>query len=144
VWKGKQDGIAKSPLVIFGAIGCPCRLQELIDLLEQRLDAGEKLYVHCWGGRGRAGTVGACLLSKRYNIAAEEALQRVQQSFDTRQDGGKLLCLHVGLCSQCVPVWWACNHQDPPSDLFICHCAGRLSPETAEQRQFVIDYVNSL
>lgn len=34
--------------------------------LEARIARGEKLYVHCWGGRGRAGTVGACLLASMY------------------------------------------------------------------------------
>jgi hypothetical protein len=43
--------------------------------------------VHCWGGRGRAGLVGACLLAQLYGLGAEEALERVQRSFDTRKDG---------------------------------------------------------
>ncbi|KAG2484751.1 hypothetical protein HYH03_016498 [Edaphochlamys debaryana] len=64
-------------------------LATLIADLEQRILAGEKLYVHCWGGRGRAGTVGACLLAHMYGLSAEEVLERVQRSFDTRQDGGR-------------------------------------------------------
>jgi len=46
--------------------------------------AGEKLYIHCWGGRGRAGLVGACFLREAYGISADEALTRVQKAFDTR------------------------------------------------------------
>jgi hypothetical protein len=46
---------------------------------------GEKLYIHCWGGRGRAGTVGACLLGYAYGLSAQEALERVQRAFDTRR-----------------------------------------------------------
>jgi hypothetical protein len=63
--------------------------QQLIDLLNElteRLKKGEKLYMHCWGGRGRAGTVGAALLAKLYGIDADEALERVQRAFDTRKD----------------------------------------------------------
>jgi len=52
-------------------------------------DAGAVL-VHCWGGRGRAGTVGACLLVAAYGLCADEALLRVQRAFDTRRDGGRL------------------------------------------------------
>jgi alanine transaminase len=48
------------------------------------------IYLHCWGGRGRAGTVGACLLGKAWGVPAAEALARVQRSFDTRRDGGRL------------------------------------------------------
>ena len=46
--------------------------------------------MHCWGGRGRAGTLGACLLGDLYGIDAEEALLRVQKAFDTRGDAGQL------------------------------------------------------
>lgn len=48
------------------------------------LRAGEKLYVHCWGGRGRSGMVGATLLARLYGITADEALSRVQRAFDCR------------------------------------------------------------
>lgn len=64
----------------------PCRLLALVQDLELRVAAGEKLYIHCWGGRGRAGTVGACLLASMYGIGADEALARVQRAFDTRKD----------------------------------------------------------
>ncbi len=43
-----------------------CRLQQLVDDLQARVLAGEQLYIHCWGGRGRAGTVGSCLLAQMY------------------------------------------------------------------------------
>jgi len=33
--------------------------------------------------------VGACLLARMYGLSAEEALQRVQRSFDTRRDDGR-------------------------------------------------------
>lgn len=51
------------------------------------MHVGEKLLIHCWGGRGRAGVIGACLLVKLYGISAEEALTRVGQAFATRGDG---------------------------------------------------------
>ncbi|EFN52274.1 hypothetical protein CHLNCDRAFT_58960 [Chlorella variabilis] len=64
-------------------------LRLLLAELSQRLERGERLYVHCWGGRGRAGLVGATLLAQLYGLSADEALERVQRSFDTRQDGGR-------------------------------------------------------
>lgn len=64
-------------------------LTALLADLEGRLWAGEQVYLHCWGGRGRAGTVGAVLLGKLYGCSAEEALERVQRAFDTRGDGGR-------------------------------------------------------
>lgn len=67
----------------------PDRLRLLLADLAERLESGEQLYIHCWGGRGRAGTVGACLLAHLYGLSAEEALTRVQRAFDTRQDEGR-------------------------------------------------------
>jgi alanine transaminase len=49
-------------------------------------DAAGAVLLHCWGGRGRAGLVGACLLVAAYGLGADEALQRVQRAFDTRRD----------------------------------------------------------
>lgn len=62
------------------------RLEALLEDLTARLQRGERLYIHCWGGRGRAGTVGACLLARLYGVGAEEALARVDRAFSTRGD----------------------------------------------------------
>ena len=35
--------------------------------LRRRVETGEKLYLHCWGGRGRTGLVAACLLTPKPN-----------------------------------------------------------------------------
>lgn len=91
-------------------LGLPTEQQtlELCQQLEACLRAGKVVYLHCWGGRGRAGTIGACLLGKAYGLQAAEALERVQRAFDTRLD------------------------------------EGRPSPETAEQSQFVKDFIAKL
>jgi hypothetical protein len=64
------------------------RLTQLLEDLVARLQRGERLYIHCWGGRGRAGTVGSCLLAKLYGIGANEALARIDRAFCTRKDEG--------------------------------------------------------
>ena len=38
------------------------------------------------GGGGGGGTVGACVLGKMYGMRADEALERVQRAFSTRDD----------------------------------------------------------
>jgi hypothetical protein len=89
------------------------------------LNNGQAIYLHCWGGRGRAGTVGACLYlllrhEEEENLrngfddpmtAANEALDLVQRGYDTRvgEDGG-----------------------------------GSKSPETEEQRHFVHAFAQEL
>ena len=45
-------------------VNSAARLAALLDDLEARMRRGEVVYLHCWGGRGRAGTVGATLLHR--------------------------------------------------------------------------------
>jgi len=49
------------------------------DELVSRFHNGEVMYIHCWGGHGRTGTIVACLLARLYGLrgveGAETALQ---------------------------------------------------------------------
>jgi hypothetical protein len=54
-----------------------------------RLRAGQVVYLHCWGGRGRAGTVGACVIGRLYGLGAAEALERTDRALSTREPGAK-------------------------------------------------------
>jgi alanine transaminase len=65
------------------------QLDGLVETIIERAKDQDVMYLHCWGGRGRAGTVGACVLGKMYGLSGEEALTRVQRAFDTRNDGGR-------------------------------------------------------
>ncbi|CAJ1964973.1 unnamed protein product [Cylindrotheca closterium] len=61
----------------------------LTDLLLELLEAIDKddrcVYVHCWGGRGRAGLVGACMLSLIFpERDANDILELVQFGYSTR------------------------------------------------------------
>ena len=63
-------------------------LDDIVCNLRKHIEAGHKLYVHCWGGRGRTGLIAACLLGALYgDMDAEEALERVQCYYDLRQSG---------------------------------------------------------
>lgn len=61
-------------------------LQELLLRLITFMDSdGSIIYIHCWGGRGRAGIVGSCLLSLLFPEADETMiLDLVQAGYDTR------------------------------------------------------------
>jgi hypothetical protein len=58
---------------------------ELAQDICKRLKRGENIYVHCWGGHGRAGTVVSIVLGFLYNLDPHEALKRCQQFHDTRR-----------------------------------------------------------
>lgn len=55
----------------------------VLDLIED-IKAGRILYVHCWGGHGRAGVVVALLLAVLYGLPVNEALKRSQAYHDCR------------------------------------------------------------
>jgi protein tyrosine/serine phosphatase len=48
-----------------------------LDLIDAELAAGETVYVHCWGGRGRTGTVVGCWLV-RHGAGGQAALARIK------------------------------------------------------------------
>lgn len=53
-------------------------------MLCERLDKGEKLYVHCWGGHGRSGSVGSIVMGLLYSLKPSEAMDRIQYTHDLR------------------------------------------------------------
>lgn len=71
-------------------------LDELVSVvtnLADRVRNGEVLYLHCWGGKGRAGLVASCLLGILYQgdkgalLDAEDALERIQAYCGLRNRG---------------------------------------------------------
>jgi protein-tyrosine phosphatase len=49
----------------------------ILDTIDQRLKAGQRVYVHCVGGIGRTGTVVGCYLV-RHGLSGEEALIQLE------------------------------------------------------------------
>jgi hypothetical protein len=49
------------------------------------ISRGDVLYLHCWGGHGRTGTVVCLMLHLMYGISAVEAMRRCQAAHDLRQ-----------------------------------------------------------
>ncbi|MBM3126432.1 MAG: hypothetical protein FJZ87_15415 [Chloroflexi bacterium] len=54
----------------------------ILDALDQALNSGRNIYLHCWGGIGRTGMAVACHLV-RQGYSNEKALAKVQQWFVT-------------------------------------------------------------
>lgn len=56
------------------------RMGEILDAIDAACAAGGTVYVHCWGGVGRTGTVVGCYLARR-GLAGDAALARVGELF---------------------------------------------------------------
>ena len=61
-----------------GDFGLPTAYQmnSILDSIDQNLENGRKIYLHCWGGIGRTGTTVGCYLVRR-GKTGEEALDQL-------------------------------------------------------------------
>lgn len=64
-------------------------IRAMADQVIGALQDGQKVLVHCYGGKGRTGTLCSLVLARLYNLSGEEAIQRVYHSFSFRQLRGK-------------------------------------------------------
>jgi len=68
-----------------GSIAADEEVLRLVRDLVWRLQCTDQvLYIHCWGGHGRTGTVVAILLGTLYDITPQEALQKVEEYHQMR------------------------------------------------------------
>ena len=72
-------------------------MRETLAEIRAALDAGETVYVHCWGGVGRTGTVVACLLVHD-GYSAADALEAALWAFHTTAtfEDGVLAAVNLG------------------------------------------------
>ena len=61
----------------------PCSKEftnKILDAIDDDIEAGKTVYVHCFGGIGRTGTIVGCWLARHLDIAAPgSALERLQK-----------------------------------------------------------------
>jgi len=61
------------------------RVLEVAKSLVKAIGEGERLYLHCWGGHGRTGTLVSIMLHLMYKLDSVQAMARCQQVHDLRQ-----------------------------------------------------------
>ncbi|KAL0030367.1 hypothetical protein WJX77_012359 [Trebouxia sp. C0004] len=71
--------------IIDGSITTDRAISRLAEDCCDRVRSGEKLYIHCWGGHGRTGTLVALMLAKLYGLSCGEALKYTQAFHDARR-----------------------------------------------------------
>jgi hypothetical protein len=60
----------------------PEHVESTLDAIDAALDAGRAVYVHCWGGIGRTGTIVGCYLV-RHGRTGDEALEQIAEWWTT-------------------------------------------------------------
>jgi Swiss Army Knife protein, DSP-PTPase phosphatase domain len=102
-------------------LGCPKEQEMLaiLDRLDHELADGRVVYVHCYGGLGRTGTVVGCWLTRR-GFTGEQALERIPILREAIPD----------------PAW---NLSPAMRQLLgdAPNAGHHLSPQTQQQREFV-------
>jgi protein-tyrosine phosphatase len=63
------------PIGDFG-LPTPGHMKAILDMIDESLQAGRRVYVHCWGGIGRTGTTVGCYLVRR-GLSGNEALRQL-------------------------------------------------------------------
>ncbi|HNK63064.1 MAG TPA: dual specificity protein phosphatase family protein [Anaerolineales bacterium] len=58
-------------------------MSAILNSIDGSLQEGKPVYIHCWGGIGRTGTVVGCYFV-RHGLSAEQALKKVDALFRTR------------------------------------------------------------
>jgi protein-tyrosine phosphatase len=53
-------------------------MRQILDAIDAFLENGTPVYVHCWGGKGRTGTVVGCWLARHGLATGDDALRMVQ------------------------------------------------------------------
>ena len=61
------------------------RVIEVAKSLVKAIGEGERLYLHCWGGHGRTGTLVSIMLHLMYKLDSIAAMARCQEVHDLRQ-----------------------------------------------------------
>ena len=52
---------------------------EILDGIDRRLESGSNVYVHCWGGIGRTGTIVGCWLVRHHYATPADVLDVIQE-----------------------------------------------------------------
>jgi protein-tyrosine phosphatase len=80
--RGKEVEYRRLPIRDVSVPQSPDKMREILDTIDAALSAKRIVYVHCWGGVGRTGTVIGCHLARQGHVG-DAALTRLHELFAT-------------------------------------------------------------
>jgi rhodanese/phosphatase family protein len=91
----EEEAMARDRKVVYRRLPIPDmdtptteRMSEIQKTIAAALDEGRTVYIHCWGGIGRTGTVLGCYLVE-HEVSVAEALAEIQRRRRGTKDGWK-------------------------------------------------------
>ena len=75
---GREVVYERHPIVDMSVPRSPRETAGVLDAVDKALDDGKTVYLHCWGGVGRTGTMVGCWLV-RHGSTGDEALAQVAE-----------------------------------------------------------------
>lgn len=64
--------------IVDGGVPSQDEMAQILDAIDGELAVGGRVYLHCWGGRGRTGTAAACWLIRHAVAASHTAVDHLQ------------------------------------------------------------------
>jgi len=75
---GQKVRYLRQPIADMG-VPTLAEMDQLLGRIDEAIAEGERIYLHCFGGRGRTGTVAGCYLV-RHGQSGQEALEQISRS----------------------------------------------------------------
>ena len=86
-WLGAVDH-KRFPIPDTGTPRSAEQTREILDAIDGHLSDGGKVYLHCWGGIGRTGTIVGCWLGRRNGYDGKAALERLGELWQQNPKSG--------------------------------------------------------
>jgi len=62
------------------------KMIEILDRIDESIEVGKPVYIHCWGGRGRTGTVVGCYLARHGYASGWKILEIIRDLRENTKD----------------------------------------------------------
>ncbi len=79
----------RHPVTDLDVPSSPQRMAAILDAIDAAMSSGRSVYVHCWGGVGRTGTVVGCWLV-RHGCTGDEALGQIAEWWKTVEKADRI------------------------------------------------------
>jgi protein tyrosine/serine phosphatase len=76
--KGQHVRVVRHP-IRDGSVPSKVQMIEILDTIEEATHMGLPVYIHCWGGVGRTGTVVGCYLVRKGFARRKDILERIAE-----------------------------------------------------------------